>query len=713
MTAARNESIKILHPVEVLYGRGVALACGLDGRVSADQLHGLFAGDTRVLSTYRLGIGGHAWQLLARSRPGAATAHWDFQNPALQGEAGDIPAGTLLLSLTRKLAGALHDDLRLCAFPDRSMRTRLTLRLDADFADIFEVKDQSLPPRLNALRVPQPDGLTLAYERQGFRRGLRLRFRASGPPPAFVGTLVIFELELAHGTEWTCCVDAAPEIGRDVLYFVGDPHGPEPQSMPDTEGLRIHSARLLEQPFERGRADLHALAVPQQGQPPYVAAGVPWFLTLFGRDTLVTALMSGLDGTWAAEGTLAALGARQAKERDDWRDAEPGKLPHEIRRGELAYRGVIPHSAYYGTHDAPALYCLALWHAWRWTGRRHLLDEHLETARAALRWCEQRGDRDGDGLQEYGTRSRRGYYNQGWKDSGDAIVQGDGRLAETPLATVELQGYLFAARLAMAELLDEQGDHTESERLRSAAEALRALVEERFWMADHGFYALALDRDKRQVASISSNPGHLLWCGLPARGRAARLAERLLQPDLFSGWGLRTLSARHPAYNPLSYQRGSVWPFDTALAAAGLWRYGLREAAGTLLRSILEAAVCFEQERLPELFGGIDRKYGLPVPYEKANSPQAWSAAVPLLAAQLFLGLLPDAPRRRCFLSPCLPEWLPYLEVRQIAIGEGRFDIRIARQGEQTLIEHMHAEDIEIVQGTRRAPLWGEPFDAG
>ena len=282
--------------------------------------------------------------------------------------------------------------------------------------------------------------------------------------------------------------------------------------------------------------------------------------------------------------------------------------------------GAIPHTPYYGTHDAPALYCLALWQAWRWTADRDLLASHLGPAEAALRWCDELGDRDGDGLQEYSTRSKKGYRNQGWKDAGDAIVHADGRLAEPPLATVELQGYLFAARLAMAELFAEQGDRAAAERLRRAADELRALVEDRFWLADEAFYALALDRDKRPVGAVSSNPGHLLWCGLPSSARAAAMAERLLAPDLFSGWGLRSLSSRNPAYNPLSYQRGSVWPHDTALAAAGLWRYGQRAAASALLRSVLEAAAAFEGEQLPELFAGLDRRHGPPVPYEAANT---------------------------------------------------------------------------------------------
>ncbi len=369
----------------------------------------------------------------------------------------------------------------------------------------------------------------------------------------------------------------------------------------------------------------------------------------------------------------------------------------------------MPHAAYYGAHDVPSLYCLTLWHAWRWTGDRRLLTTHFSAAQAALQWCDQLGDRDGDGFLEYGTRSSKGYYNQSWKDAGDAIVHEDGALAELPLATVELQGYLFAAYLAMAELHDELSHHTEAMRLRRAAERLRRLVEERFWLEDQGFYAMALDGRKRLVRSISSNPTHLLWCGLPDPRRAARVATRVVQPDLFSGWGLRTLSAQHRAYNPLSYQLGSVWPHDTALAAAGLWRYGHYDEAGQLLQAILEAAGAFEEERLPELFCGVDRSHGLPVPYEEANSPQAWAAVVPMLIVQLFLGLVPDASRRRCFLSPHLPAWLPRLELRDIAIGNGRLDVTISRRGTQTVIDHVNTKDVEMRLEQVEAPLWGVP----
>jgi glycogen debranching enzyme len=570
-----NGGSRVPSPYLILWGSGVALSCGLDGQVLAEELHGLFAGDTRVLSTYQVLVSGQAWRLLGRSHLGHGTAQWEYQNRSLRDAAGEIGDGTLLLTLRRRVDCALHDDLHLQAFAERAVTIQFTLQLDADFADIFEVKSQSLPPRLNIRRAAQQKGVTLSYEKAGFRRGLRISLDPAFGHPVFVGTRIVFELHLDPGAEWKCCLEARPEVDGTLFQFAGDPHQPEPNPVSEAQPLSIRTDPLLEGPFTQARADLHALAIPQAEHPPYIAAGVPWFLTLFGRDSLVPALMAGLDGMWSAKAALSALSSLQATKRDDWRDAELGKLPHEVRRGELASRNRIPFApAYYGTHDTPALYCLTLWHAWRWTGDDQLLKAHLETAKAAMRWCDELGDRDGDGLLEYETRSPKGYRNQSWKDAGDAVVHADGRQADLPLATVEMQGYLFAARLTMAELLAAQGEQAEAERLRQAASKLRDLVEERYWLDEEGYYAFALDGQKRQVASISSNPGHLLWCGLPNERRAEALAERLLKPDLFSGWGLRTLSSQNPAYNPLSYQRGSVWPHDTLLAAAGLWRYG-------------------------------------------------------------------------------------------------------------------------------------------
>jgi glycogen debranching enzyme len=701
--------VRAPHPIEVLYGGGVALACGLDGAIHADELHGLFAADTRVLSTYRISIGGQRWQLLGRQRFGHAAAEWTFQSPAISDPGEELPEGCLFLRLRRRIAGALHDDITVRSYARALVHTTLVVQLDADFADIFEVKERAVSPRLSVQRIPDRSALRLVYDRGGFRRGLHVTLTGPDSDPEFVGSQIVFNLLLRQGQEQSFCLEAKPEIAGKILRFAGDPHIEAGSGAQGMTAIDLRAPSLLRDPFKRGCADLEALAVPQDHAPAYLAAGVPWFYALFGRDSLLPPLMAGLTGGSSAEGALTALGALQARERDDWRDAEPGKLPHELRRGELAHLDLIPHTPYFGSHDAPALYCMALWHAWRWTGQRALLVRHLETARAALRWCDEFGDRDGDGLQEYATRSRSGYYNQSWKDSGDAIVHENGELAAAPLATIELQGYLYAARLAVAELLDESGEVAEAEHLRAQARELQALVEERYWLPQSRFYALALDADKRPVTSVASNPGHLLWAGLPSLERGQAVARRLMQPDLFSGWGLRTLSAEHCRYNPLSYHRGSVWPHDTALAAAGIRRYEMHDEAATLLRTLLEAACAFEEDRLPELFCGFDRSMGPPVPYREANVPQAWAAAAPVLAVQLFLGLVPDAPRQRCFIAPWLPDWLPHLKVKGIAVGEGTLDVSLARAGERTIVESVTSSGIEVVEGEPRTPLWGQP----
>jgi glycogen debranching enzyme len=703
-------AVRISHPSIVLFGDNSALVCDLSGSIAAEEVQGFFVADTRMISTYKVDLNGCAWRLLGRSRLGHGGAQWQFQNPMIRDALGDIAKGSLSFGLRRRVAGALHDDLLIQSFAGRPVRLRLVLQLDADFADIMEVKSRSMPPRMDLRRVFRPNGITLVHEVRGFRRALHVRLQCSGDGPSSSGSRLSFDIALKHGEQWQCCIDAVPEIDDGEVRFGGDPHEDEPDPRTASAHVTIECASILAKPFARGSADLRALAVRNSSDPvPYVAAGAPWFLALFGRDSLVAALMAGLDGAWLAEGSLAALGRRQGRRRDDFRDEEPGKIAHELRRDELTHLGELPYSPYYGTHDAPSLYCLALWHGWRWTGRRELVETHFDTARRALCWCDELGDRDGDGLQEYETRSRKGYRNQGWKDAGDAVVDAKGRQPRTPIATVELQGYLFAARIAMAELADELGCQQEARRYRVQAAELRRAVEERFWLDDEGFYAFGLDRDKHAIDAIASNAGHLLWCGLPDSNRARRVATRLLEPDMFSGWGLRSLSDRNPAYNPLSYQLGSVWPHDTLIAAAGLWRYELRDEAAVLIRAVLQASEAFEDDRLPELFAGLDASCGFPVPYEEANIPQAWAAAVPLLAAQLFLGIVPDAPRCRCFVSPWLPEWLPRLAVRGISVADKNVTIAVARKGDDTVIENAQAEGIDIVHKQIDAPLWGTP----
>jgi glycogen debranching enzyme len=408
-------------------------------------------------------------------------------------------------------------------------------------------------------------------------------------------------------------------------------------------------------------------------------------VSLFGRDALVVSLQTLSLSPRFALGALRALGSLQADGYDDARDMQPGKIEHEVRHGELATLHLVPHTPYYGTHDATTLYVWAAAEAWRWHGDRGELDAVRPHVERALRWIDVDGDIDRDGLQEYRTRAGdSGYYNQGWKDSGEAIVHADGRLAPLPIALCELQGYVVAAKRAWASVLSEvYHEDTDAARLRSEADRLSEQIEELFWWEEQQTYFLGLDGEKKPIASVTSNPGHLLWAGAVAPERAGQVASRLLAQDMWSGWGIRTLSEGHPSYNPFSYQLGSVWPHDNAIAVAGFRRYGLDEQAGVVARGLFDAAGRFLSGRLPELFAGVTRDEGaFPLQYLGANVPQAWAAGsvVHLLAS--LLGLSADAGARVLSVDPALPEWLGELSVANLCIGDGSVDVVVRRDGD-------------------------------
>jgi glycogen debranching enzyme len=699
-----RKNVEIPNAAVFVFGGGTVFACAAGGNVDPDAIHGLFAADTRVLSRFRVTLDGEPLDLLGRSRSDNSTASWEFQNSEIPGK---VREGAVLVTMTCEVDRALHQHLRVRSYLNRKASVRLAIELDADFADMFEVLQDGAVPR-TVKREARKSELRLSYERGDFRRAMTIDVRADSPLE-HEQSGIAFDLALTQGFDWSCCIVATPSCDGEELQFPISPHSSRSEDGDNKRHCSILGNSTLALAFERGRSDLESLAMEHKHGPPFVGAGIPQFLAVFGRDALMAGVMSTIAAPWATEGALDVLAELQATEHDPWRDAQPGKFPHELRRGEQAWFKEIPHHPYYGAHDVPALYCIALWEAWRWSGRRDLLEKYLQVAEAALHWCDTLGDQDGDGLLEYGTRSSDGYFNQGWKDAEDGIPDKHGDRPLLPLATVELQGYLFAARLAMAELYDASGRGEDAQRLRLAAEHLRGLVEDRFWLPEKQFYAIALDGNKDQLASLSSNPGHLLWCGLPSPERAQALATRFVSEEFYTGWGLRTLSSEHPGYNPLSYQRGSVWPHDTMLAAAGLWRYGLREPALVLIRGLVDAVGSFEQYRLPELFSGAERTNGFPIPYKEANVPQAWGASVPLLATQLMLGIVPDAPNGRCYVEPSLPEWLPGLEVENVRVGEGRFSIKVSRCGDATVIDRIDACGIEVVERDVEAPLWGRP----
>jgi glycogen debranching enzyme len=441
--------------------------------------------------------------------------------------------------------------------------------------------------------------------------------------------------------------------------------------------------------FHQAIDDMAALRLPLEGTDHMVflpAAGLPWFMAPFGRDSLIVSLQNILVYPEFARGSLDILGRWQSHTRDEYRDAEPGKIMHELRYGELAHFKLIPHTPYYGTADATPLYLITLHAAWRATGDHALLEKYRAVAEGCLAWIDNDGDRDGDGLQEYQTRSPVGYENMAWKDAGDSMVYDDGTPVKGPKALCELQGYVYDAWVRMAEVFDALEEPDRAAELRAKAAALFRKFNETFWDERTGFYAYMLDGEKRQVLTVASNPGHLLWSGIVPPDRAARVVARLMQPDMNSGWGIRTLSADHPAFNPYSYQNGSVWPHDNSLIALGFKRYGFVREANHVAHDISAAASYFLMNQLPELYAGVQRDgANFPVQYLGANVPQAWAAGSCFALLQAILGIQPDAPNDRLFVDPQLPDWLPDVTLRDLRLGHRHLDIRFRREGDSTV----------------------------
>jgi glycogen debranching enzyme len=443
--------------------------------------------------------------------------------------------------------------------------------------------------------------------------------------------------------------------------------------------------------FHQALEDMAALRLPIKGTDHVVflpAAGLPWFVAPFGRDSLIVSLQNALIYPEFARGALEILGSLQAKEDDPYRDAEPGKILHELRYGELAHFKLVPHTPYYGTADATPLYLITLHSAWRATGDKALLEQHLPTAEGCLAWIDKYGDRDGDGFQEYQTRSPVGYENMAWKDSGDSVMYPDGSLVKGPKALCELQGYVYNAWVRMAEAFDALDKPDRAQELRAKAAALFERFNEAFWDEELGFYVYALDGDKKKVKTIASNAGHCLWSGIVPRERAKKVVERLMAPDMWTGWGIRTLSADHRAFNPYNYQIGSVWPHDNAIIAMGFKFYGFGAEAARVAHDVSVAASHFLLNQLPELYTAAERtETNFPVQYIGANVPQAWAAGSVFMLTQALLGFLPDAPRDKLYVDPSLPAWLPDLTVRDLRIGEHKLDIRFWTEGGETAFE--------------------------
>jgi glycogen debranching enzyme len=447
---------------------------------------------------------------------------------------------------------------------------------------------------------------------------------------------------------------------------------------------------LLTRLLTRSLRDLRVLRSSLHGQE-YFAAGVPWFVALFGRDSLIAALQALAWNPDIAAQTLRLAASYQGQQVDDWRDEQPGKILHELRVGEMARLGEIPQTPYYGTIDATPLFLILLCQHAAWTGDLTLFNELRANVELALVWLDEYGDSDHDGYLDYASTSEKGLVNQGWKDSGDAIVNANGGLARPPIALVEVQGYVYRAKLELADLFERSGEPERAERLRHEAARLRERFNHDFWLADLDCFALALQADHKPCAVVSSNPGQALWGGIVDVQKARKTAERLLCDDMFSGWGVRTLSSEATAYNPIGYHLGTVWPHDNALIAAGLRRYGHDDAFQRIFSGIVEAALHFPDYRLPEVFAGFSRaEHSIPVRYPVACHPQAWAAgAIPSMLTAA-LGLQPDAFARRLrIVRPILPAYVSRLDLRRVRVGDARVDLRFQRGAEDAVTVEM------------------------
>ena len=665
-----------------------------DGRLPAGVEHplGLWFRDCRFLSAHELTLCGQPPRLLTATDAAGTSAVHELTNPDLDLASGErLPAETLRIRLERRAEseGLLRQTISVRSYHRRPIQLPLELRLGTDFLPMLELRGIVPRHERQVSTAGRPGFETVG--RDGVRRITELRATPE-PTDDGDGTLV-FELDLpARGgadltLEFAVSEHADGELGAAI-----------PQRRVAAGTQVTSDDQLFNRILQRSLDDLELLHSELDGQS-YYAAGVPWFATLFGRDSLITAFQTLSFVPGIAESTLRLLAGRLGKEYDDERDEEPGKVIHELRVGEPAALGETPFARYYGSVDATPLFLGLLGQYADWSGNLDLFRELREPAIAALEWIDRYGDLDGDGLIEYRRRSPQGLATQGWKDSADGIPDDDGEPLAAPVALVEVQGYVIRAKRAMARMFDLDGDGARADRLRQDADAVEAALE-RFWLADPGCYAIGLDADKRPGSGLTSNQGHLLWSNAVSDERARCIRDVLMSDDMFTGWGVRTLAQTHQAYNPVGYHTGSVWPHDSALVAFGLRRYGFDEDFALIFEGLLEAASRFGDYRLPELFAGFTRsEFDEPVPYPVACQPQAWAAGSIPFMLKWGLGLSPDAMEKRLrVVRPSLPHWLQRIDVTGLEVGNARIDLRFERAGDQVTLADAHIDgDVEVV----------------
>ncbi len=667
---------------------------------------GVFHRGTRVLSQFEFRLGNQRPLLLSSTvHERNAFIAVDLTNPDVPLDGDDIlKRGIIHIFRSQFLwQGALYGRTRVMNFGETTFDSEITFLFDADFVDLFEVRGTARRRRGQKSAATDRRGVTMRYTGlDGVERRTRLVF--SLDPVELGETQARFVLRLA------------PKTAVDLFYVVAFEGEPEAPSLNVFSRNREALVTLKHFPdacsvwtaneqfnhwITRSAADLEMLTT-ERPEGPYPYAGVPWFSTVFGRDGIITALQYLFVSPLLARGVLATLAATQAETFDPLNDAEPGKILHEMREGEMAELREVPFKRYYGSADSTPLFVILAYAYLQRSGDLDFMRSLWPHVQDALAWIDRHGDIDGDGFVEYARKRHEGLFNQGWKDSDDSVSHADGRIADPPVALCEVQGYVYAAKLGAAAIARALGDQSRGDDLARQAEELRIRFEQAFWLDDLGTYAIALDGGKKPCRVVSSNPGHVLWTGIADPARARRVAQTLLSPALFTGWGVRTLAESEQRFNPMSYHNGSIWPHDNAIVAAGLARYGMTDLADRVFAGLFDAALFVDLNRLPELFCGFARMPGQgPTLYPVACIPQAWASGTVFMLLQSSLGLVIDAkPPRIVFNRPSLPPFLPSVELHGLRIGDAVVDLMLTRYQHNVGVNVLQREgevDIQVV----------------
>jgi glycogen debranching enzyme len=662
---------------------------------------GFFHDDTRFLSHVELLVGGHGALVLSSNteKTFASQIELSTGNITLL-DSFDLPENTIHIRRQQLLnAEMFFDRLTFLNFNRRVVNLSVELCFDADFVDVFQVRGTARKIHGQYYR-PVRGNQHLAFLYRGLDGVLRQTLIELTPKPSHLGERKAnWELNLVPLAQVQIEVTVTPVVGnrsRAVTFDYADclRERRDRWATWENQSTRFKSnSGIFDAALNTATSDFHALQI-RDGKQRIIAAGIPWFATIFGRDSIIAAYQSLLLNPQLAIDTLQVLARYQGQEWNDWRDEEPGKILHEYRQGEMTRCGEMPFGPYYGSVDATPLFLILLSETYNWTADESLVGRLLPAAYRALDWIDRYGDLDKDGFVEYSRRSPKGLVNQGWKDSWDANMRPDGTISPPPIAPVEVQGYVYDAKYRMASLLRSFGDAGRAEKLKKEATELAKRLDKAYWVPERGFYAMALDGEKKQLQVVASNAGHLLFARAIGRERVRAVVNRMMREDMFTGWGWRTLSQDEPIFNPLSYHRGSVWPHDNSLIAHGMALNEFRGPAIQVLTALFQAALSFRDYRLPELFCGVQRReHDEPVHYPVSCSPQAWASGAWLLMLTSVLGIRPSAQRKELnIVNPELPEWLDHLQIRNLRVGNSLVGLDFTRHHERTFCNVVEVE---------------------